>query len=152
MCRVVELNIDGRLIRVADVKQKYMANIIDAAESCLAEAEKNSVKLAKYLRGQCGYHLQQACEKMIKLQLYHSLITVDYGKIYKHDLADLELYARSEGVTLAIPKYIADRLALISTWEAEGCYDTHFVVRTDTLKRCLEEINKWYDSLKKNYK
>ena len=31
MCRVVELNIDGRLIRVADVKQKYMANIIDAA-------------------------------------------------------------------------------------------------------------------------
>ena len=51
MCRVVELNIDGRLIRVADVKQKYMANIIDAAESCLAEAEKNSVKLAKYLRG-----------------------------------------------------------------------------------------------------
>ena len=71
---------------------------------------------------------------MIKLQLYHSLITVDYGKIYKHDLADLESYARSEGVTLAIPKYIADRLALISTWEAEGCYDTHFVVRTDTLK------------------
>ena len=51
MCRVVELNIDGRLIRVADVKQKYMANIIDAAESSLAEAEKNSVKLAKYLRG-----------------------------------------------------------------------------------------------------
>ena len=110
---------------------------IVAAESCLAEAEKSSVKLAKYLRGQCGYHLQQACEKMIKLQLYHSLITVDYGKIYKHDLADLESYARSEGVTLAIPKYIADRLALISTWEAEGCYDTHFVVRTDTL---IQEI------------
>ena len=34
MCRVVELNIDGRLIRVADVKQKYMANIIDAAQKC----------------------------------------------------------------------------------------------------------------------
>ena len=27
-----------------------------AAKSCLSEAEKSTVRLAKYLRGQCGYH------------------------------------------------------------------------------------------------
>ena len=122
---------------------------IVAAKSCLDEAEKSPARLAKYLRGQCGYHLQQACEKMIKLQIYHSLATVDYGKIYKHDLADLESYARSEGVVLSLPKYILERLALISSWEAEGRYDTHFVVRTDTLKHCIKETNAWYESLKK---
>ena len=63
----------------------------------------------------------------------HSLATVDYGRIYKHDLADLEPYGRSEGVTLAISKDISDRLALISTWEAEGRYGTHIVVRTGLL-------------------
>ena len=51
-----------------------------AAKSCLSEAEKSTVRLAKYLRGQCGYHLQQACEKMIKLQIYKALTMVDYGK------------------------------------------------------------------------
>ena len=34
MCNIAELNIDGRHIHVADVKQKYMANIVDAARKC----------------------------------------------------------------------------------------------------------------------
>ena len=115
MCRVVELNIDGRLIRVADVKQKYMANIIDAAPKC------DYIDRVVLFGSACG----QRCTEE----------------------SDIDLAILGNQT-----KYIADRLALISTWEAEGCYDTHFVVRTDTLKRCLEEINKWYDSLKKNYK
>ncbi|HAE44768.1 MAG TPA: hypothetical protein DCG37_04115 [Lachnospiraceae bacterium] len=123
-----------------------------AAKSCLSEAEKSTVRLAKYLRGQCGYHLQQACEKMIKVQIYSLLTVVDYGKIYKHDLADLEFYAKAEGIELSLPKYISDRLPLISSWEAEGRYDTHFVVRKDTLKRCISEMDKWYEDLEQNYK
>ena len=34
MCRVVETTIDNRRIRVADIKQKYLAHIIDAARKC----------------------------------------------------------------------------------------------------------------------
>ena len=34
MCGIAVLNIDGRRIRVADIKQKYMANIIEAARKC----------------------------------------------------------------------------------------------------------------------
>ena len=41
-------------------------------EAAIAEAEKLSSKDAKYIKGQAGYHLQQAAEKLIKIQLYAS--------------------------------------------------------------------------------
>ena len=34
MCKVVQMNIGGRQIHVAEIKQKYIRNIIDAAEKC----------------------------------------------------------------------------------------------------------------------
>lgn len=34
MCKVSALTIDGRTIHMADIKQKYVANIIDAASKC----------------------------------------------------------------------------------------------------------------------
>ena len=34
MCQVKEMNIDNRIIHVADIKQKYISNIIDAAKKC----------------------------------------------------------------------------------------------------------------------
>ncbi len=34
MCKIVTMNIDNRKIRVADIKTKYVENIIDAAKKC----------------------------------------------------------------------------------------------------------------------
>ncbi len=34
MCQVKEMRIDNRTIHVADIKQKYISNIIDAAKKC----------------------------------------------------------------------------------------------------------------------
>ncbi|MBO5564740.1 MAG: nucleotidyltransferase domain-containing protein [Lachnospiraceae bacterium] len=34
MCSVIEMEIDNRKIRVADIKKKYIENIIDAARKC----------------------------------------------------------------------------------------------------------------------
>ncbi len=34
MCKVTDFTIDGRTIHMADIKQKYVANIIDAAKRC----------------------------------------------------------------------------------------------------------------------
>ena len=34
MCKVTAYTIDGRTIHMADIKQKYVANIIDAARKC----------------------------------------------------------------------------------------------------------------------
>ena len=34
MCKVTDYHIDGRTIRMAEIKQKYIGNIIDAAQKC----------------------------------------------------------------------------------------------------------------------
>ena len=137
----------GSMINPPDLTIYQAKADLITAESCLSESSSAASKIAKYLRGQAGYHLQQACEKMIKIQVYVAAAQLDYHKIYRHDLADLASYAKSLGVQLILPKYIDDRLSMISSWEAEGRYDVHIVVRTDTLQRCLLEVNAWYEQL-----
>lgn len=34
MCRVIETKIDDRTIRVADIKEKYIRNIVESAKAC----------------------------------------------------------------------------------------------------------------------
>ena len=34
MCKVITMNVDNRKFRVAEIKKKYMTNIIDAAKKC----------------------------------------------------------------------------------------------------------------------
>ena len=34
MCRVVEMNVNGKKIHVAELKEKYIENIVDAASKC----------------------------------------------------------------------------------------------------------------------
>lgn len=120
------------------------------ARSAIEQAESAGARLAKYLRGQAGYHLQQAAEKMIKIQIYSAGVPVNNSKIYKHNLGDLISYAQSIGVKLDCPAYVDVHAELISSWEAEGRYDTHMVVKTTTLKKCYDVMEEWYQSLKKS--
>ena len=60
-------------------------------------------KYAKYLKGQAGYHLQQAAEKLIKIQIYNSSVKVNNAKIFKHSIGDLITYARSLGIPFTVP-------------------------------------------------
>ena len=66
-------------------KMQIKADIV-IAESALNEAKKSKPKLAKYLKGQVGYHLQQAAEKLIKIQIYRSGVAINHSRLYKHDL------------------------------------------------------------------
>lgn len=84
---------------------------------------------------------------MIKIQLYASIKTIDYSKVYKHALADIAAYAREQGVALTIPSYVEKRAETITSWESEGRYDTYMVVKTTTLKKTLHEVELWYDQL-----
>ena len=34
MCRVITMEINGRTIKVAEIKKKYIKNIVDAAQKC----------------------------------------------------------------------------------------------------------------------
>jgi len=117
------------------------------AKAAIEEAEKLTPKAAKYMKGQAGYHLQQAAEKMIKIQLYQSNQTIDPAKVYKHNIYELIAYAPTVHVALILPAYVDKNAAVISGWEAEGRYDIHVVVRIDQLKKCFGELENWYKQL-----
>jgi len=87
-------------------------------------------------------------EKMIKIQIYESGIQYQNHAVYTHNLVQLSQYAKSIGVELSIPQYIADNLILITSWEVRGRYDMHLTVRIDRLRHCFSVIEKWYGELR----
>lgn len=121
-----------------------------AALDAIHRAEKLTPKEGKYIKGLAGYHLQQAAEKMIKLQIYQSGQDYNNAKLYRHSLDDLITYAESINVALIIPDYVNEKKYVITRWETQGRYDMHAVVRLDTLQRCYREMEQWYCSLKKH--
>ena len=123
-----------------------------AAERIMAEAKESKPKLAKYLKGQAGYHLQQAAEKLIKIQIYKSGQKIDYSKLYKHDLQFIINYAVSNGINLVVPDYVMKNAMVISSWEAEGRYDVHVVVKYPQLEKAFSVISEWYRQMEKQLK
>jgi len=123
------------------------------ATYAINEAETAPAKLSKTIKGQAAYHLQQACEKMVKIQLYASGKPLNNARIYKHSLRELMLYAATIPVSLIVPTYIDKNKDIITRWEAQGRYDLHMVVRIDTLRKCFTEAEQWYkDLLSKGYR
>ena len=119
------------------------------ADTAIQKADSLSSKEGKYYRGQAGYHLQQAAEKLVKIQMYETGVKLNNAKIYRHSLDDLMSYASSCEISLIIPKWIERKKYIITTWEAQGRYDLHFVVRMDTLKKGYKEIKQWYEDMSK---
>ncbi|MBO5564739.1 MAG: HEPN domain-containing protein [Lachnospiraceae bacterium] len=120
------------------------------AGAAIKAAEKAEKHLSKAMKGQAAYHLQQAAEKLIKIQLYASGKKLDNAKLYKHSLKDLLKYAQSISVQIFLPAYINKNNEIITRWEAQGRYDLHLSVRMDTLKKCYQEISDWYDAMRRN--
>ena len=69
-------------------------------EAAINKADSMSSKAGKFYRGQAGYHLQQAAEKLIKKQIYDAGVSVNNAKMYRHSLDDPMAYAASIGISL----------------------------------------------------
>jgi len=137
-----------------ELKMLQVKADLSLAKMAIEEAEgTKEASYAKYLKGLAGYHLQQATEKLIKIQIYHSGVEVNHSKIYKHSIQDLIAYARSLEISFEVPEYVDTNAPKISAWEAEGRYDVHVVVRIDVLKKAQDIVADWYENLKvKGYK
>ena len=98
----------------------YIKADLFMADAAINEAEKLSPKAAKYIKGQAGYHLQQAAEKLIKIQLYASGQPINPAKVYKHKIDELITYAAVINAKIEVPAYINKYAVTISSWEAEG--------------------------------
>jgi hypothetical protein len=120
------------------------------AKATIDLAKRRTPKAAKYLKGQAGYHLQQAAEKLIKIQIYYLEQQPDLKRMYKHSLNELIQYAKSLGISIVVPQYIDEKSLLITSWEAEGRYDVHMIVKITQLEKTFSEIEQWYEILKKN--
>ena len=97
----------------------------------------------KDIKNIAAYHLQQAAEKLIKIQIYKLQRSTDNKRMYTHDLSKLIDYAESENLNLNVPNYIRDHVNSITEWEAGSRYDIGFSIRIDTLKKCYEVIAEW---------
>ena len=66
--------------RIPSGDELTMAQILAdlyTADAAMNRASTESKRLAKYLKGLAGYHLQQAAEKMIKIQIYKAGVAID---------------------------------------------------------------------------
>ena len=115
------------------------ADII-AAKQAIEYFEANGNRNIKNV---AAYHLQQAAEKLIKIQIYANCSNINNSQLYTHNLERLILYADSSGVELIIPDYIREHSLQITDWESGSRYDVGFSVRIDTLKKTYEVLSKW---------
>lgn len=106
--------------------------------------EENEVREVKNM---VAYHLQQAVEKLIKIQIYRSGLEYDNRHMYVHNLVKLIQYANKIGANIIVPKIIDENALMITDWEAGSRYDIHFSIRIDTLKRIYQVINEWYKEI-----
>lgn len=103
----------------------------------------------KQIKNLAAYHLQQAVEKMIKIQIYRSGVSYENREVYVHDLTRLIHYADTLEFGVNIPAIIRTQAIMITDWEANGRYDIHFSVRISTLEKIFAVVDAWYQELKK---
>ena len=116
------------------------ADIIAAGQAIQYFEEKQ----IRDIKNIAAYHLQQAAEKLIKIQIYKSQgQNINSRQMYTHNLDRLILYGESLGINLIVPDYIRQYSARITDWEAGSRYDTGVSVRIDTLKRIHQEMVTW---------
>ena len=89
----------------------------------------------KEIKNQTAYHLQQATEKLIKIQVYSSGVEYNNKSMFVHNIDSLSAYADSLSIDVDIPIEVRDNAVTISDWDASGRYDLHFSVRIDTLEK-----------------
>lgn len=106
--------------------------------------EQNGVREVKNMT---AYHLQQAAEKLIKIQIYRSGVDYDNRKLYVHNLVTLIKYARSLDISVVIPEEIDENALFITDWEAGSRYDVRFSIRIDTLRKMYDIISNWHQEV-----
>ena len=119
------------------------ADII-AAEQAVSYFEEHNIRDIKNV---AAYHIQQATEKLIKIQIYEKASNINNQSMYTHNIESLILYADSLNIDITVPKYFKDNSLIITDWEAGSRYDVGFSIRIDTLKRAISELNEWIDTI-----
>lgn len=122
------------------------ADIITAKQA-IACYEKSKPKDMKNI---AAYHLQQAAEKLIKIQIRSELNNSNNATIYTHNIEKLLAYSERMNMSINVPAYIKENSLILTAWESSSRYEVGFRIRIDMLKRALSEIESWYKILYSN--
>ena len=117
---------------------------IVAAQQAVNYYENSNLKDIKNV---AAYHLQQATEKLIKIQIYSKAENLNYANLYTHNIEKLLAYSEKLDISIYVPKYIEDNSLVLTEWEAGSRYNVGFQIRISTLKKTLNEIEKWYEEI-----
>ncbi|MDO4362905.1 MAG: HEPN domain-containing protein [Clostridia bacterium] len=117
---------------------------IVAAKQAIDYYEKSNLKDIKNV---AAYHLQQATEKLIKIQIYSKADDLNYSNLYTHNIEKLLAYSEKLNISICIPKYIDDNSLVLTEWEAGSRYNVGFQIRINVLKKTLDEVEKWYEEV-----
>lgn len=117
---------------------------IVAAQQAVNYYENSNLKDIKNV---AAYHLQQATEKLIKIQIYSKAENLNYANMYTHNIEKLLAYSEKLDISIYVPKYIEDNSLVLTEWEAGSRYNVGFQIRISTLKKTLNEIEKWYEEI-----
>ncbi len=130
-------------IKLAKMDLSVAKNILDVYRDTKEKEAKNIA----------AFHIQQAIEKLIKVQIYNSGVNYNNYKIYTHNIRQLIKYATEElGIDIGVPKLIKDNALLITDWAVEGRYDIHFTINIRTLENTYNETYCWYTELQEKSK
>lgn len=119
------------------------ADIVAASQAVDYYKQKN----LKDIKNVAAYHLQQASEKLIKIQIYANAESINNASMFTHNIEKLLIYADTLEIDLTVPQYIRENSLIISDWEAGSRYSIDFSIKINTLKKTLSVISDWYDEL-----
>jgi len=96
------------------------------------------------------FHIQQAVEKMIKIQFQNRVSQLNWSNLRTHDINRLRAYAEQLRFKLYIPNKIIKNVDHINAWETSGRYFDDFSVRIDFIENIYKEVVTWYADLWKS--
>lgn len=96
----------------------------------------------KSLRLQAAYHVQQAIEKTIKLKAM-----ICGTNLWGHDIDVLIKKCDDLGIDLCVPRIIREKADVYTHWEAECRYYPVKVIHKESIKKAIDAVGTWLDSL-----
>ena len=84
---------------------------------------------------------------MIKIKIYSKAENLNYANLYTHNIEKLLAYSEKLDISIYVPKYIEDNSLVLTEWEEGSRYNVGFQIRISTLKKTLNEIEKWYEEI-----
>lgn len=112
-----------------------------------AIAEYNYCGKLLYDKMRACYCIQQAVEKLIKIQMYLSNPNIPSRRAKTHDLQKLVDLAKEFNVQIIMHPYLRKKFGILTTWETECRYMEYVKYRIDMVENCLRKTMELFNAV-----